>query len=80
MPCPEMQHRVLRYLSEAHVRNPEAEVPGQELAQELSLSLEDVRSCVLYLVAEGLATAEVFPLNIWVRITEQGLRLAQDHG
>lgn len=72
--------RVLGYLAAVHLRNPDAEVSGHELAHELGLAMEDVRRCVDYLASEGLVSAEVFPVNTWVRITDEGLRLAELEG
>lgn len=62
--------RVLAYLSDIHTRNPRAEVSGQELQHELGLDEGEVRECVEYLVREGLASADLFPRNIWVRLAE----------
>lgn len=59
--------RVLAYLADANARNPRAEVSSQELQHELGLPEEVVRRCIEYLVREGLAEADLFPRNTWVR-------------
>ncbi len=65
---------ILAYLAASHARNPKAEVPLQELEHELGLEGE-ARAAVTALVTAGLAQADLFPVNIWVQITEEGLML-----
>lgn len=78
MPCPpENLSRILRYLLHSYQINAEAEVSGHELQHELDLSPEQVRECVETLTSTGLAAAEFFPVNIWLRLTDEGLRRAE---
>jgi predicted transcriptional regulator len=73
MTCdPRSQERILAYLAESYRRNQQAETSGHELVAELQLDQDVVRECLLYLAAQGLVEAEVFPVNVWVRLTDEG--------
>lgn len=74
-PDPSTRDRILAYLAEAYRRNSAAEVSGQELSHELGLDPDTVRSCVEYLTREGLVASDLFPLNIWVHLTDEGAHL-----
>ncbi len=73
-----IRNRVLGVLYDAYQRNPESEVSGQELSHELQLSQDAIRAAVEYLVREGLAEADLFTLNLWVRLTAGGAGLVED--
>jgi hypothetical protein len=64
--------RILSYLVDKYRENPQAEVSGQELSQELGIDLQRVRESLEYLVAEGLAEGELSLVNVWVRLSEGG--------
>jgi hypothetical protein len=66
---PLVREKVLAYLKASQETNPQAEVSGQELSLELGINKEVVRECVEELVRDGLVDADLFPVNIWVRLT-----------
>ncbi len=77
MAClPENHERIMRYLREAYQANTEAEVSGHELQHELDLPAEEIRACVASLASSGLVSAEFFPINLWIRLTDAGLEKA----
>jgi DNA-binding MarR family transcriptional regulator len=67
---------ILTYLAAAHSRNSEAEVSGAELRHELGLDPETVRACVAELARQGLVEWDPHLSNIWLRITDKGLKRA----
>jgi len=71
--------RILRYLATAHAVNPRAEVPLIELERELGLGETEARELVEMLVSRGLAQADLFPVNVWVQITEDGVEHSEGH-
>ncbi len=68
--------RIVRYLADVHRANPQAEVSIQELAFELRIDSEAARACIEQLAHEGLAEADLFPTNVWVRLTDKGVTVA----
>ena len=77
MACPsENLERIMRYMREAYQANAEAEVSGHELQHELELPAEEIRECVASLASSGLVSAEFFPVNIWIRLTDAGIEKA----
>ena len=77
MTClPENRERIMRYMREAYQANAEAEVSGHELQHELELPAEEIRDCVASLASSGLVSAEFFPINIWIRLTDAGAKKA----
>lgn len=69
--------KVLQYLSASHRLNPRAETPLLELERELALGPEEARSLVSGLAQAGLVQADLFLVNVWVQITDEGLALQQ---
>lgn len=65
--------RILHYLTTIHAINPRTEVSLIELERELEIEAGEVRISVETLVAQGLVQADLFPVNVWVQITEEGL-------
>ncbi len=77
MTClPENRERIMRFIHKAYQANAEVEVSGQELQHELNLPAEEIRDCVANLASSGLVSAEFFPINIWVRLTDAGAKKA----
>gem|GEM_PF-4922855 len=77
MTClPENRERIMLNMREAYQANAEAEVSGHELQHELGLPGEEIRECVSRLASSGLVSAEVFPINIWIRLTDTGIAKA----
>lgn len=68
---------ILEYLAAAHRLNPEAEVSGPELQQELGLDPGAVRECVAALARDGLVQWDPLLSNLWLRITDKGLAAAE---
>jgi DNA-binding IclR family transcriptional regulator len=66
--------RVLTYLSRAYQANPEAEVSGAELQHELDLDADSVQRYVAELARQGLVEWDPLLGNIWLRLTDEGLR------
>ena len=64
---------ILSYLSRAYYTNPEAEVSGIELQNELGLDAASVHGYVAELAREGLVEWDPLLSNIWIRITNKGL-------
>jgi predicted transcriptional regulator len=64
------QERILKYLAERRAVNQGAEVSGQELAGELGVTMDAIRDCVRLLFEAGLIEAEIFPINLWVRLPD----------
>jgi DNA-binding MarR family transcriptional regulator len=71
---------LLLYLAAAHRANPEAEVSGPELQQEFGLDAGTVRILVSELACEGLVEWDPLLTNVWLRITDKGLALAEREG
>ena len=74
---PEGCAQVVGYLVDAYRANPQAEVPAVALERELDMSAESVHGCLEYLVGQGLAEADLFPINVWIRLTDSGAAHAQ---
>lgn len=77
MKLSQKQLEILTYLAATHERDPRAEVPLQELEHELELNHEEARAAVADLVAAGLAQADLFPVNVWAQITDEGLAICR---
>jgi len=71
---------VLLYLAAAYRRNPEAEVSGLELQHELGLEPAVVREWAAELAREGLVQWDPLLSNLWLRITDKGLAVAETLG
>lgn len=71
---------VLLYLAATYRRSPEAEVSGPELEHVLELQPAVVRQCVVELAGEGLVDWDPLLSNLWLRITEKGLAVAESLG
>jgi len=71
---------MLTYLASVHRRNPQAEVSGLELQRELGLSAQTVRDMLAQLAEQGLVEFDPLLSNVWVRITEKGLAVAEALG
>jgi hypothetical protein len=67
---------VLSYLGTVGKMNERTEVSLQELTHELAAELSGyeggARRCVIQLVDAGLAEADLFPTNVWVKISAEG--------
>lgn len=72
--------RLLLYLAAAHRANPKAEVSGPELQHELGLDVAMVRMLVAELACGGLVEWDPLLTNVWRRITDKGLALAERQG
>ncbi len=67
---------ILIYAATAHRANAEAEISGAELRHELGLDAETVRACVAELARQGLVEWDPHLSNIWLRLTDKGLKAA----
>lgn len=67
------EQRVLEYLAAAYAVNPRAEVPLVELERELGLEKTVAVEAVRKLAALGYVKADLFLVNVWVQMTDQGL-------
>jgi len=60
---------VISYLGHSYEADSRAEVSALELESELGLDAVTVRSCLRSLVENGLVEADMFPQNVWARLT-----------
>jgi hypothetical protein len=67
---------ILLHLAAAYRTNPQAEVSGVELQIALDLDGATVRAAAAELAAAGLVEWDPLLTNIWLRITDLGLTLA----
>jgi hypothetical protein len=69
--------RIIKYLAESFQANPDAEVSGLELQHVLGLDKAEVRRCIAQLAREDLVEWDPLLSNVWLRLTDKGLSLAE---
>ena len=67
-----LERLILARLALVEAEDPQAEVPIVELQRELGLDAAEALEALRALVARGYAEADLFPVNVWARITEEG--------
>lgn len=72
-----LERSVLLHLAAVHAVNPRAEVPLIELERELGLDKDTALQALRSLVSQGYAEADLFPVNIWAKITDKGIALLE---
>ncbi len=77
--APDTCSRIVAFLARTYRVNPQAEVPAIALERELGESPAAVRRCIESLASEGLVDADLFPVNVWVRLTDEGLAVAGEN-
>lgn len=70
--------QVLIHLAQTHHANADAEVSGPELQHALGLDAATVKALVADLARLGLVEWDPHLTNIWIRITDKGLAVAEE--
>lgn len=71
---------LLTHLAAAYHANADAEVSGAELEHVLGLDAAAVKTHAAELAREGLVEWDPLLTNVWLRITDKGLAVAQEGG
>ena len=67
-----LERLILARLALVEAEDPQAEVPIVELQRDLGLDAAEAFEALRALVARGYAEADLFPVNVWAIITEEG--------
>lgn len=68
---------ILLHLAAVHRANPQAEVSGLELQHIFGIDASEVRLAAAKLAVAGLVEWDPLLTNVWLRITDAGLAVAE---